>query len=125
MTNLSLVLAILIVGGGAATSAAHETRQEPRETARPTRTQEGSEDAGAFPASLRLSLAFWLPIYYGIFVWLLSPNGPGGGSRRKVEDRDRGRAPLPALSLGRLVPARAASRRGPPLPRSHASGRSG
>jgi hypothetical protein len=110
MTKLSLILAILIVGGGAATSAAHETRQDP-ESGRPTRTRESSEDAGAFPASLRVSLAFWLPIYYGIFVWLLSPNGPGGGSRRKVENRDRGRAPLPALTLGRLVPARAVSRR--------------
>lgn len=58
--------------------------------------------------SLRLALAFWLPVYYGLFVWLLTTGEGGGGAKRRV--RDRGQlVPLPAV-----VPARAtrAVRRG-------------
>jgi hypothetical protein len=97
MTRLPLVLAIFFIGVGAAsTVAAHEADQA--QVAAPSVASEDRGDAPVVSGSLRLALAFWLPVYYGMFVWLLTNGDGGGGARRRVRDR------------GRLVPALASAR---------------
>src|SRR5262249_46730509 len=85
MTKLSFVLAIFIVGSGALGHAAEALPAAPT-TAAATDAAPTSGGIEA-PADLRLGLAFWLPVYYGIFVWLLTNERPGGGgARRRVEE---------------------------------------
>jgi hypothetical protein len=106
MLKLPLVLAIVISGGLAATSAALDTRLEPAQGTAATPDPLRPVDASASSADLRLGLAFWLPVYYGIYVWLLSNNETGGGSKRRANDRGSHRAAFATLRDG-LVPARA------------------
>ena len=85
MTKLSFVLAIFIVGGAALGRAAEALPDGPmRAAATDVAPTSGGSEA---PPDLRLGLAFWLPVYYGIFVWLLTNERPGGGgARRRIEE---------------------------------------
>ena len=100
MNRLSLALVILLMGGGAFAGNAHEASQDQAEL-RVASADDPAEAPGMSP-SLRVALAFWLPVYYGMFVWLLSEGQGGGGARRRVRDR--------RLALS-LVPARATASR--------------
>jgi hypothetical protein len=96
--RLSVVLALLLAGG-ALSAAAHDEPRDQAESAQAVSTFRGAEPAEA--ASLRVALAFWLPVYYGMFIWLLTSGHGGGGAKRRAHDRGR-LAAVPAL-----VPVRA------------------
>jgi hypothetical protein len=120
MLKLPLVLAILMVGGLATTSVALETRRDPAQGVQATQDPLRPVDASTTSADLRLGLAFWLPVYYGIYVWLLSSNDAGGGSKHRANDRGSHRAAFATLQVNGLVPARAPRPVGiAPLPRKN------
>jgi hypothetical protein len=106
MLKLPLVLAILVAGGLAARSAALDKRGDPVQGTVGAHDALRPVDASASSADLRLGLAFWLPVYYGIYVWLLSHNDTGGGSKRRANDRGSHRAAFATLRVNGLVPAR-------------------
>ena len=83
MTTLPFVLAIFIVGSAASGRAAEAPPDRSTKATVSTDAALTSADIEG-PADVRLGLAFWLPVYYGIFVWLLTREQPGGGARRRV-----------------------------------------
>jgi hypothetical protein len=85
MFKLPFVLAIFMVGSAASGRAAEPAPGRPTTAAASPAALASAEIEP--PADLRLGLAFWLPVYYGIFVWLLTNEQPGGGgARRRVEE---------------------------------------
>lgn len=105
MTRAPLVLAIFLIGVSAASTVAAREADQAQTAATSVASAEDRGDAPVVSASLRLALSFWLPVYYGMFVWLLTSGEGGGGARRRV--RDRGRLQL----LPAVAPAHGGSRR--------------
>jgi hypothetical protein len=87
MTKLPFILAIFIVGSAATGRALEAAPQNGPKAAAADATQ--TSDGIESPANLRLGLAFWLPVYYGIFVWLLTTEQSGGGGSRFRVDEPR------------------------------------
>jgi len=92
-----LAFALVVIGSGGVAAAA-EARQGQDEAAGVVSADD--QGGSSTSPSLRLALAFWLPVYYGLFVWLLTAGEGGGGAKRRVRDYHR-LAPVTAVAPAR------------------------
>src|SRR5262249_9064361 len=84
MTRAPLVLAIFLIGVSAASTVAAREADQAQTAATSVASAEDRGDAPVVSASLRLALSFWLPVYYGMFVWLLTSGEGRGGAPRPL-----------------------------------------